>query len=162
RGDPPAAKRLQAARGPVHRADPGAAYRMSIVETAIAGVFVLDPERIEDARGFFARTWARREMEELGLCARGEQCNISFNTRRGTVRGLHYRLAPHAEVKIVRCPLGAIYDVAVDIRPGPPPAGQWTAVELSADNRRSLYIPEGVAHGYQTLADGSEIFYLAS
>ena len=135
---------------------------MKITETAVAGAFLLDPDRIEDERGFFARSWCREEMEAQGLDTGLEQCNISYNTVKGTVRGLHYQAPPHAEVKIVRCTMGAIYDVLVDIRPGSRSAGRWTAVELTAQNRLSLYIPAGVAHGYQTLVAGSEVFYLLS
>jgi dTDP-4-dehydrorhamnose 3,5-epimerase len=130
--------------------------------TALDGVWTLEPERHADARGFFARTWCEREMAARGLDARVSQANISFNGRAGTLRGMHYQAAPHAEAKVVRCTAGAIYDVALDLRPGSPTRGRWTAVELSAENRRALYIPEGVAHGFQSLVDGAEVLYLIS
>jgi dTDP-4-dehydrorhamnose 3,5-epimerase len=132
---------------------------MRFTETQLAGAYIIDPERIEDARGFFARTWDRHEFEARGLNTNLAQCNISYNTRRGTLRGMHYQAAPHAETKLVRCTSGAIYDVIVDLRPSSPTLRQWLAVELSAANRRMLYIPEGFAHGFQTLADHSEVFY---
>jgi dTDP-4-dehydrorhamnose 3,5-epimerase len=123
---------------------------------------VIDPERIADQRGFFARIWDRREFEARGLKTTLAQCNISYNGQRDTLRGMHYQAAPHAEAKLVRCTIGAIYDVIIDLRPGSPTLRQWVAVELSADNRRMLYIPEGFAHGFQTLTDQSEVFYQIS
>ena len=135
---------------------------MKATPTAIAGALVLDPERLADERGFFARSWSREEMDSLGLVSRVEQCNISYNGRAGTVRGLHWQESPHAEVKIIRCTRGAIWDVFVDIRPGSPTRGRWGAVELTEENRLSLYLAEGIAHGFQTLADGSEVFYMIS
>jgi dTDP-4-dehydrorhamnose 3,5-epimerase len=132
---------------------------MRFTETQLAGAYIIDPERIEDERGFFARTWDRHEFEAHGLNTNLAQCNISYNTRRGTLRGMHYQAAPHEETKLVRCTSGAIYDVIVDLRPASPTLRQWLAVELSAANRRMLYIPEGFAHGFQTLADHSEVFY---
>jgi dTDP-4-dehydrorhamnose 3,5-epimerase len=130
--------------------------------TRIEGVWTLEPERRADARGFFARTWCAAEMAERGLDARLSQASISFNARAGTLRGLHYQAAPDGEAKVVRCTAGAIHDVALDLRPGSPTRGHWTAVELSAENRRALYIPEGVAHGFQSLVDGAEVLYLIS
>jgi dTDP-4-dehydrorhamnose 3,5-epimerase len=114
-------------------------------ETSLHGALLIEPERIEDERGFFARTWCQKEFAEHGLCSELTQCNVSFNRRQGTVRGMHYQRAPHAESKLVRCTLGAIFDVM--------------AAELSAENRLMLYIPEGVAHGFQTRTDNSEVFY---
>jgi dTDP-4-dehydrorhamnose 3,5-epimerase len=131
-------------------------------ETELAGAYVLELERREDERGFFARAWCRDELAERGLDARVAQANLSWNERRGTVRGLHFQRPPHAEVKLVRCTRGAVYDVIVDLRPGSPTFTSWLGVELSAENGRALYVPEGFAHGYQTLADGSETFYLVS
>jgi dTDP-4-dehydrorhamnose 3,5-epimerase len=128
-------------------------------ETHLKGAYIIDPERIEDERGFFARTWDRHEFETLGLNSSLMQCNISYNVRRGTLRGMHYQVAPHEETKLVRCTTGAIYDVIIDLRPGSPTLRQWLAVELSAANRRMLYIPPGYAHGFQTLEDHSEVFY---
>jgi dTDP-4-dehydrorhamnose 3,5-epimerase len=135
---------------------------MIFTETQLKGVYIIDPERIEDQRGFFARTWDRHEFEVRGLNTSLAQCNISYNARRGTLRGMHYQAAPHAETKLVRCTSGAIYDVIIDLRPSSPTLRQWLAVELSANNRRMLYIPEGYAHGFQTLTDHSEVFYQMS
>ena len=132
---------------------------MIFTETKLAGAFVIEPERVEDERGFFARTWCVREFEERGLNTRLVQCNISFNKQKGTLRGMHFQIEPHAETKLVRCTMGAMYDVIVDVRPDSPTLGRWVAVELSADNRKMLYIPEGFAHGFQTLVDNTEVFY---
>ena len=132
---------------------------MRFLETGLAGLLVVEPERREDARGFFARTWCRDEALARGLRADVAQCNVSFNRRRGTLRGMHYQAAPHAEAKLVRCTAGAVYDVAVDLRPDSPTFRRWAAAELTAGNGRMLYIPEGFAHGFQTLADDTEVFY---
>jgi dTDP-4-dehydrorhamnose 3,5-epimerase len=131
-------------------------------ETKLKGAFVVEPQLIEDARGFFARTWTPEEFEARGLNPRVAQCSISYNARRGTLRGMHYQVAPYAEAKVVRCTRGAIYDVAIDLREGSPTYLGWAAVELSERNRSMLYIPEGFAHGYQTLEDDTEIFYMVS
>ena len=135
---------------------------MRFVETPIEGVFVIEVERLMDPRGFFARSWCAEEFRARGLNPRLAQCNISFNERRGTLRGLHYQAAPHEEAKIARCTMGALHDVAVDLRSGSSTRGQSFAVELTAENRRMLYVPEGVAHGFQTLIDATEIFYQMS
>jgi dTDP-4-dehydrorhamnose 3,5-epimerase len=135
---------------------------MRFTETKLAGAFVIEPERFEDERGFFARTWCVREFEAHGLVTRLVQCSVSFNRRRGTVRGMHYQAAPHEEVKLVRCVRGAILDVIVDARPGSPTLHQWVAVELDAESQRALYVPRGFAHGFQTLADDTEVFYQIS
>src|SRR5262245_34628006 len=126
---------------------------MRFTPTILDGVFVIDLEPVEDERGFFARTWCRRELEEQGL--RGEllQCSLSHNRLRGTLRGMHYQAPPHAEVKIVSVMRGAIYDVALDLRSESPTYRRWVSVELSGANRRMLYIPQGCAHGFQTLQD---------
>ncbi|WP_010588147.1 dTDP-4-dehydrorhamnose 3,5-epimerase [Schlesneria paludicola] len=131
-------------------------------ETPLRGAYLIEPERMEDPRGFFARSWCQREFAERGLCDQFTQCNISFNHKAGTVRGMHYQAAPHAETKLVRCTAGAIYDVIVDMRPVSPTYRQWFAAELSAENRQMLYIPEEFAHGFQTLTDQSEVFYQMS
>jgi dTDP-4-dehydrorhamnose 3,5-epimerase len=131
-------------------------------ETAIPGAFVLELEKREDERGFFARAWCAREFSEHGLSTDLSQSNVAHNRRRGTIRGLHYQRAPHEEAKLVRCTRGAIYDVVLDLRPGSPTYKRWAAFELTADNRRMLYIPEGCAHGYQTLTDGTETLYQVS
>ena len=135
---------------------------MIFQETPLPGAFVIEPERFEDERGFFARTWCRREFAERGLSTELAQCNTSFNTRQGTLRGMHFQVAPHAETKLVRCTRGAIYDVIIDLRPDSPAYRRWFAVELTAANLRQLYIPTGFAHGFQTLVDGSEVFYQIS
>lgn len=132
---------------------------MKFVETPLKGAFVIELEPIEDERGFFARTFCRREFEEHGLNPNLVQCSISFNRKRGTLRGMHYQVPPHAECKLVRCTRGAIYDVIVDLRDGSPTARKWFGVELSAENRRAIYIPEGFAHGLQALVDDSEVLY---
>ncbi len=132
---------------------------MIFSETQLAGAFLITPERITDKRGFFARSWCTQEFAARGLNPQLVQCNISFNQRKGTLRGMHYQVAPHEETKLVRCTAGALYDVILDIRPASPTFGQWTAVELTADNRTLLYIPPGFAHGFQTLADDTEVFY---
>jgi dTDP-4-dehydrorhamnose 3,5-epimerase len=124
--------------------------------------FIIDPQKLEDERGFFARTWCQQEAAAYGLQPRWLQCNISFNKQRGTMRGMHYQVAPSAEAKLVRCTMGAIYDVIIDLRPDAPTFRQWAAVELSAQNRRMLYVPEGFAHGFLTLEDNTEIFYQMS
>lgn len=135
---------------------------MNFTETKLQGVFIIDIEPVEDARGFFARTWCQREFEAHGLCMQWVQCNISFNKHRGTLRGMHYQMAPFAEVKLVRCTAGAIYDVIIDLRPSSPTFKRWLSVELAAERQRMLYIPEGFGHGFQTLADASEVFYQMS
>lgn len=131
-------------------------------ETALPGVFVIEPEPWEDQRGFFARTWCQREFAEHGLDPRLVQCSVSFNRRRGTLRGMHYQAPPHAEAKLIRCTRGAIWDVALDLRSGSPTFGQHVGEELSAANRAALYIPEGFAHGFQTLEDDTEVLYQMS
>jgi len=130
--------------------------------TPLSGAFVIDIEPIADERGYFARTWCTREMASHGLCTDVVQCNVSFNRRRGTLRGMHFQAAPHGETKIVRCIRGAIFDVIVDLRPGSPTVRRWFGVELSAANGRALYVPEGMAHGFQTLEDDAEVFYWMS
>lgn len=132
---------------------------MRFRETEIPGVFLIEPERFEDQRGFFSRTWSRTLFAERGLRTDLEQSSLSFNPRRGTLRGMHYQIAPHEEAKLVRCTRGAIHDVAVDLRPDSPTYCRWTAAELTADNHRMLYIPEGCAHGLLTLVDDTEVFY---
>jgi len=132
---------------------------MIFTPTAIPGAFVIDIERKEDRRGFFARIACVDEFAAHGLSFQQVQASVSWNIRRGTVRGLHYQAPPHAETKIVRCTAGAIYDVLLDVRPNSLTCGRWIGIELSADNRRSLFVPEGIAHGFQTLTDGAEVYY---
>jgi len=132
------------------------------VATKLPGVYIIEVEKMEDERGFFARTFCPQEFEAHGLNPRVAQCSTSFNKKKGTLRGMHYQAAPHQEAKLVRCTMGAIYDVAVDFRADSPTFKQWVAAELTAENRRMFYIPEGVAHGFQTLQDNSEVFYQIS
>jgi len=129
-------------------------------ETALEGAFVVELERIEDDRGFFAHTFCRREFREHGLDAEVVQANTSCNRRRGTLRVMHYQAAPYDEAKLVRCARGAIYDVIVDLRPPSATFRRWVSVELSDDNDTMLFVPAGFAHGFQTLADDTEISYL--
>jgi|SRR3989344_9354067 len=135
---------------------------MKFIETKLKGAYIIEPERLEDERGFFARTFCQKEFETHSLNPRLAQCSISYNKRKGTLRGMHYQIAPMAEAKIIRCTMGAIYDVIIDLRPKSPTYCQWLAVELSGDNRKLLYIPEGFAHGFQTLEDDTEVFYQIS
>lgn len=132
---------------------------MKLSETALAGAFVIDIEPREDSRGFFARTWCVHELAQHGLNTNVVQANMSYNRARGTLRGMHYQRPPYAETKLVRCTRGAIYDVIVDLRPDSSTFKRWIGVELSADNRRALYVPEGFAHGFVTLEDHSDVTY---
>jgi dTDP-4-dehydrorhamnose 3,5-epimerase len=131
-------------------------------QTRLSGAFFVDVERREDSRGFFARTWCANEFADHGLTTEVVQANVSFNPRQGTLRGMHFQRAPHAETKLVRCTRGAIYDVVVDLRRDSDTYKEWVGVELSADNRRALFVPEGFAHGYQTLVPDAEVFYQVS
>jgi len=135
---------------------------MIFSETKLKGAFIIDVEPREDERGFFARSWCENEFKQHGLNSRFAQCNISFNKKRGTLRGMHYQVAPFAEAKVVRCTMGAIYDVIIDLREDSPTFKQWLSVELTAENRRALYVPEDFAHGFQTLVDNTEVFYQMS
>ena len=126
------------------------------------GAFVLELEKREDDRGFFARTWCQREFLEHGLNPRLVQCSISYNCTKGTLRGMHYQVAPHEEAKLIRCTAGSIRDVIIDLRPASPSFKQHFAVTLSAGNYRMIYVPEGFAHGFQTLEDNTEILYQMS
>ncbi len=133
---------------------------MIVSETALAGAKVLDIEARQDSRGFFARVFCTREFAAAGLDPVVMQGNVSFNDRKGTLRGLHFQYPPHAETKLVRCTRGAILDVIVDLRPESPTFLQHISVELTADNRRALYVPRRFAHGYQVLEDNTEVMYL--
>ena len=135
---------------------------MIFTPTKLKDAFIIDLDRREDNRGFFARAWCQNEFTENGLNPRLVQCNLSFNDHRGTLRGMHYQVTPHEEVKVVRCTRGAIFDVIIDLRPDSPTYMEWLGVELTADNRKMLYVPEGFAHGYQTLEDATETFYQVS
>lgn len=135
---------------------------MLFTELPLRGAFLIEPERRPDERGFFARVWCRDEFADHGLDTRLVQCNISYNRAQGTLRGMHLQIAPHAETKLVRCTAGAIYDVIVDLRPESPTFSRWHGERLSADNRRALYVPEGFAHGFLTLAADAEVLYQMS
>ena len=135
---------------------------MRFCETSVAGAWLIEPEPIADERGFFARTFCREEFADHGLNPELAQANISFNHRKGTLRGLHYQEAPHAEAKLVRSVRGAIWDLALDLRPDSPTYLAWFGVELSDANRAMLYVPEGCAHGFLTLTDDAEVAYQMS
>lgn len=135
---------------------------MEFQETKLAGVYLISQKKIVDQRGFFARAWCRDEFRQHGLNPDMLQLNTGFSHKAGTLRGMHFQIAPHAEVKFVRCTRGAIYDVMVDLRPDSPTLGQWVAAELTADNGQMLYAPEGFAHGYQTLTDDAEMYYMTT
>ena len=135
---------------------------MIFVETPLRGAYVIEVEKHEDERGFFARSWCAREFAAKGLDPHLVQCNVSFNKLQGTLRGLHYQTPPHAEVKLVRCTKGSLFDVIVDLRKASPTFLKWFAIELTAANYRMLYIPKLFAHGFQTLEDDTEIFYQMS
>ena len=132
---------------------------MIFKETELPGAFLIEPEPHWDERGFFARTFCQREFECQGLAFSFVQSNLCFNRHRGTLRGLHYQTTPHAEAKLVRCTAGAIYDVILDLRLGSPTRGRWAAMELSAESYRMLYVPKGLAHGFLTLHEDTEVFY---
>jgi dTDP-4-dehydrorhamnose 3,5-epimerase len=132
---------------------------MRFIETPLAGAWVIEPDKLTDERGWFARTFDAAEFEARGMVGSVVQCNASFNNREGTLRGLHYQADPHGEPKLVRCVRGAIFDVAVDLRPDSETYCAWHGVELSAENALAFYIPSGFAHGFQTLTDESEVLY---
>jgi len=135
---------------------------MRFTETELKGAYVVEIERRTDSRGFFGRGWCKREFEAQGLNSELAQVNIGFSNKKGTLRGMHYQVPPYQEAKLVRCTLGAIYDVIIDLRRGSSTYRQWFGLELMADNHRMLYVPEGCAHGYQTLADDTEVSYQTS
>ena len=135
---------------------------MKFSETKLKGAFIIEPEKIADHRGFFARMWCKNEFEAHGLKSNFVQINLSFNKYRGIIRGLHYQTAPYEEAKLFRCTSGAMYDVIIDLRPKSPTYLQWAGFELTADNRKMLYVPENFANGYQALSDNAEVIYLVS
>ena len=135
---------------------------MRLQETPLKGAFTVDLDRIEDERGFFARSFCEREFAACGLDSRFVQCNVSYNRLAGTLRGMHFQVMPHSEAKLVRCTTGAIFDVIVDIRPDSTTYLKWFGVEISAANRTALFIPRDFAHGFQTLVDDSEVLYQMS
>lgn len=133
-----------------------------ITETKLKGAFIIEPERFEDERGFFTKMWSEAEFAAAGIDVRFVESNLSFSRQRGTLRGMHFQTAPYAQAKLVRCTRGAIFDVGIDLRPDSPTFKQWVGAELSADNRRMLYLPGEFAHGFQTLEDETEVFYQVS
>jgi dTDP-4-dehydrorhamnose 3,5-epimerase len=135
---------------------------MTFTETKLKGAFLIDLKRLEDQRGFFARVWCQEDFNKHGLNPRIAQVNLSFNKKKGTLRGMHFQHAPHQECKLVRCSRGAIYDVIIDLRPSSPTYKQWVGVELRADTYRMLFVPEDFAHGYQSLEDDTEVLYQVS
>lgn len=135
---------------------------MIFKETKLKGAFIIEIDLLEDERGFFARTFCEKEYEKYGLNPHIAQCNLSFNKKKGTLRGMHYQIAPYEEVKLVSCTRGAIYDVIIDLRPQSSTFEQWFSVKLSLENHKMFYIPEGFAHGFQTLEDNTEVFYQIS
>jgi len=132
---------------------------MIFCETKLKGAFVVELQKLEDDRGFFARSWCQREFEARGLDSRLAQCNLSFNKARGTLRGMHFQRPPYAEAKLVRCSRGSLYDVIIDLRIDSDTFLQWIAEELTAENYKMLYVPAGCAHGYLTLQDHTEVAY---
>jgi dTDP-4-dehydrorhamnose 3,5-epimerase len=135
---------------------------MIFKESPLRGAYLIDMARVDDERGFFARSFCPEEFAAHGLALHLGQCSVSFNARKGTLRGLHFQAAPHEEDKLVRCTAGAVFDVIVDVRSGSPTHRQWFGTELSAVNHRSLYIPKGFAHGFISLADDTEVYYMIS
>ena len=135
---------------------------MIFTETKLKGAFIIDVKKLEDERGFFGRAWCKKEFEEHGLNPNIVQANISYNKKRGTLRGMHYQVAPFSECKTIRCTTGAIYDVIIDIRPHSPTFKQWIAVELSAESSKMIYVPDGFAHGFITLEDHTTVNYMVT
>lgn len=135
---------------------------MKFHETELKGAFIIEPEKRADDRGFFARSWCQKEFEQHGLVPRVVQANISNNKHKATLRGMHYQASPYEETKLVRCTRGAVYDVIIDVRPDSPTYRRWIGVELTASNYKMLYVPEGFAHGFQTLEDDTEVIYQVS
>lgn len=133
---------------------------MRFEPAGLDGAWLVDLDRHEDERGFFARIWCAEEFRSRGLADRLSQCSVSHNRRAGTLRGMHYQAAPHEEARVVRCIAGAIFDVLIDLRPSSATFMQWVGTELTSDNRRALYVPPGFAHGFQTLRDDTEVLYL--
>jgi dTDP-4-dehydrorhamnose 3,5-epimerase len=135
---------------------------MIFEETQLQGAYIIDLDELTDERGFFARAWCQKEFKEHGLNSRIVQANLSYNKIKGTLRGMHYQVSPFEETKLIRCIRGAIYDVIIDLRPESLTYKKWTGVELTANNRKMLFVPEGFAHGFQSLEDHAEVFYQVS
>ena len=132
---------------------------MKLIETKLKGAFVIEPEIMNDERGFFTRIWCQREFKENSLDSNLAQISVAFNKKKGTIRGMHFQLPPHEEVKIVQCTRGCVYDVIIDLRPDSKTFKEWFGLELLANNYKLIYIPKGFAHGYQTLEDNTEVIY---
>jgi len=135
---------------------------MTLTESKLGGVYLIEPRRFEDDRGFFAPSFSAREFAARGMASEFVENNISYSKSRGTVRGMHYQTVPYGQAKLVRCTRGAIFDVAVDLRPDSPTFKQWVGVELTAENRSMVYVPGDCGHGFQTLLDDTEVFYMVS
>lgn len=135
---------------------------MTFTETKLKGAYIIDVDRLEDDRGFFGRLWCEKEMKDRGLNANIVQSNISFSKKKGTLRGMHFQKKPFQETKLVRCTKGAVYDVIIDLRPNSETYKQWIGVDLTENNRRMIYVPENFAHGFITLEDNSEVYYLVT
>ncbi len=135
---------------------------MKFIETKLSGSYILEPEKLIDDRGFFARVWDQKIFDDLGINSKLSQCNISLTNTKGTIRGMHYQIKPYEETKLVRCTQGSIFDVIIDLRPTSNTYKEWIGYELSSQNHKMFYVPEGFAHGFQTLTDNVEIFYQVS
>jgi len=135
---------------------------MKFFETKLKGSFIIEIEKLEDERGFFARIWDQKKFAEMGLNPKLSQSSVSFNKKRGTLRGIHYQITPYQETKLVRCNRGKIFDVIIDLRENSKTYRQWLGIEINSENNNMLYIPEGFAHGFQTLEDNTEVFYQIS
>lgn len=135
---------------------------MKFIKTSLNDAYIVEIESIEDKRGFFARGWDSDEFKQVGLCEHIEHCNISFNKQKGTLRGMHYQASPFEEVKMIRCIQGSIFDAIIDLRPASSTFKKWYGVTLSATNHKMLYVPENFAHGFITLDDNVEVFYMVS
>ena len=135
---------------------------MKFQETKLAGSYIIEPEKLSDDRGFFARVWDQKIFGEIGLNPNIFQCNVSLTKKKGSIRGMHYQIHPYEETKLVRCTQGSIFDVIIDLRPDSKTYQQWEGFELSSENHKMLFVPEGFAHGFQTLVDNVEIFYQVS
>jgi dTDP-4-dehydrorhamnose 3,5-epimerase len=135
---------------------------MKFQETKLAGSYIIEPEKLSDDRGFFARVWDQKIFDEIGLNPNIFQCNVSLTKKKGSIRGMHYQIHPYEETKLVRCTQGSIFDVIIDLRPDSKTYQQWEGFELSSENHKMLFVPEGFAHGFQTLVDNVEIFYQVS
>lgn len=136
--------------------------QLIFTETILKGAFIIEVKRLEDERGFFGRAWCKKEMDDHGLNANAVQANVSYNKVKGTLRGMHFQVAPYSETKMVRCTSGAIYDVIIDIRPESPTFKKWFGIELTEENFKMLYVPEGFAHGFITLKDHSSVHYMVT